>query len=35
MMNLAETSEGAFPLEVWRYEKILVRLGRVSAGRRA
>jgi len=23
MMNLAETSEGAFPLEVWRYEKIL------------
>ena len=23
MMNQAETSEGAFPLEVWRYEKTL------------
>ena len=25
MMNLAETSEGTFPLEVWRYEKIVGR----------
>jgi GNAT superfamily N-acetyltransferase len=25
MMNLLETSEGTFPLEVWRYEKTLTR----------
>ena len=25
MLNQAETSEGAFPLEVWRYEKRLDR----------
>jgi hypothetical protein len=25
MMNLAETSNGLFPLEVWRYEKTLTR----------
>ena len=24
VVNLAETSEGVFPLEVWRYEKLLV-----------
>ena len=23
MVNYAETSNGAFPLEVWRYEKVL------------
>lgn len=26
MRNLAETSEGTFPLEVWRFEKVLRRL---------
>jgi ribosomal protein S18 acetylase RimI-like enzyme len=25
MINQAQTSEGAFPLEVWRYEKTLIR----------